>query len=104
MSRYTEFACLDCKVYLFIGKAVVQGGTNAIWCFARGGIESPPNSQQPELTRSLWKMLADHAGHNLRVVVEGSPDEDLVTEDFVEIGGDRNTDISFEEYLKDWPG
>ena len=50
-------------------------------------------------------MLADHASHSLRVVVEG---DDyyvaVIAAGFVEIGGDEIKDISFEEYLKDWSG
>ena len=48
----------------------------------------PPNSHRLELNRVLWKMLADHAGHSLRVVVEGDPNYPLLG-DFVEIGGDE---------------
>ena len=50
-------------------------------------------------------MLADHAGHHLRVVIdiEGTP---YYTDDLFDnltlIGGDAIGDISFEEYLSDW--
>ncbi len=101
MSRSADFACLDRKVHLFLGGTAFRGDT--IWYFAMGPIGSPPNFQQPELTRSLWKMLADHAGHNVRVIVEGSPEDDLVTDEFIEIGGDRIIEVSVGEHLKDWP-
>jgi hypothetical protein len=104
MSRYTELACLDCKVRPFLGKVILQESTDTVWYFSRGLAGSPPHSQQPELTRSSRKMLADHASHNLRVIVEGSPEDDLVTDEFIEIGGDRIIEVSVEEYLKDWPG
>jgi hypothetical protein len=104
MSRYADFACIDCKVKLWLGKAIFceDGSINY---FKIGEQEDPPNSQRPELTRTIWKMFADHAGHNLRVIVEGEPDEDILEDEaFVEIGGDTIHDISFAEHLKDWEG
>jgi hypothetical protein len=104
MSRYADLVCIDCKVSLWLGKAIFRED-NSINYFKIGDQEDPPNSQRLELNRAIWKMLADHAGHNLRVIVEGEPDEDILEDDaFVEIGGDTINDISFDEYLKDWPG
>jgi hypothetical protein len=48
-------------------------------------------------------MFADHAGHALRVVTDPSPDY-ASFDDFVEIGGDEDGDISIIAYLKDWAG
>jgi hypothetical protein len=49
-------------------------------------------------------MLADHAGHHLRVVVEDNPDTALLDDDdFVEIN-DLGYEISFEKYLEGWEG
>jgi hypothetical protein len=72
--------------------------------FHIGGPEDPRNAQRPELNRTLWKMLADHAGHNLRVVLGDSEDYERMLEEFVEVGDDGLNGISFEKYLKDWPG
>lgn len=103
MSRYANFACIDCKVKLWLGKAIFRED-DTIDYFKIGSEEDPPNSQRPELNRTIWKMFADHAGHQLRVVVEGDPDEDLLDDDdFVEIGG-HGSAISFDQYLKDWHG
>jgi hypothetical protein len=101
---FAYFACIDCKVYLFLGKAIVRG--ERVSYFHIGGPSSPRNAARPELTRSLWKMLADHAEHNLRVALQGDETFARIAEDeeFVRIGGDTDTDITFEEYLKDWPG
>jgi hypothetical protein len=48
-------------------------------------------------------MLADHARHSLRVIVEGDPEYRLLG-DYTEIGGEIDKDIDFGSYLKDWPG
>jgi hypothetical protein len=105
MSRYAQFACMECKVALFLGK-IVYTAADSINFFHLGGIDIP-NTQRLELNRVLWKMLADHANHPLRVVTEGTREYDVLTDDeeVVWIGGDEpGRDIPFEEYLKDWNG
>lgn len=100
---YGRLACMDCKVALWPGKAVKRGGKVSF--FHVGSAEQPPNAARPELNRVLWKMLADHAEHNLRVALQGHEDDEyIIQEGFVGIGGDTPHDISFEDYLKDWPG
>ncbi len=44
-----------------------------------------------------------HAGHPIRVAVEGAPDFDVIG-DYTEIGGDEFMDISFDDYLRGWKG
>jgi hypothetical protein len=61
------------------------------------------NSGQPELTRALWKFLADHATHPLRVLLPDTPGYDDLDQ-FRGIGGDERGDVSFAEYLDGWPG
>ena len=105
MSRYATFACMDCKISLFLGKIVFHAG-GTIHYFHLGAIETP-NSHRLELNRVLWKMLADHAGHPLCVLVEGTPEYDTFMNDeqVVRIGGDEpGHDISFEESLRGWGG
>lgn len=101
---YGYFTCLDCKVYLFLGKSVIRDDKPSY--FHIGSALEPRNAARPELNRVLWKMLADHAEHNLRVAIQGDETFERIREDetFVRIGGDTDIDISFEEYLKDWPG
>src|SRR5690242_19322127 len=104
MSRYASLACMDCHVELWLGKAIFKDNKH-IDRFHRGTEKDPPNSQQAALTRALWKMLADHAGHTLRVVIEGTPEyEQLGDLGFIQIGGDEYKDISFDQYLKGWNG
>jgi hypothetical protein len=105
MSRYAHFACLECKVTLFLGK-VVSRSDDTVNYFHRGESQLR-NSQRPELNGTLWKMLADHAGHPLRVLLEWTPEYDAFMDDeaVVRLGGDEpGHDIPFEEYLKDWDG
>ena len=104
MSRYAVFACLDCKISLFLGKIVFTPSDDIN--FFHRGVADARNWQRPELNRVLWKMLADHANHPLRVVTEGTQEYNtLMDEDLVWIGGDEpGHDISCEEYLKDWDG
>jgi hypothetical protein len=101
MNRYADLVCIECKVKLWLGKAIFREDGRIAY-FKVGGPQDPPNSQRPELNRSVWKMFADHAGHQLRVVVEDSPDAGLLENgNFVRIGGPRAA-ISFEKYLEGW--
>jgi hypothetical protein len=103
MARSAYFACMDCKVKLWVGVAIPR---DTVEYFSHFGDEKR-NWQDLELNRVVWKMLADHAGHHLRVILEWTPEYDAFVEEenVVEIGGDDpEYDISFEAYLKDWEG
>ena len=103
MSRYAWFACTDCKVMLWLGKAVFHDSDERINFFHIGPSEEPPNAARTVLNRVLWKMHADHARHTLRVVADQDPAYPSL-EEYVEIGGDEERDIDFEAYLKGWGG
>jgi hypothetical protein len=92
---------MDCRVMLWLGKAIFKDGR--IDHFHIGEPEQPPNAQRLELDRVVWKMLAGHVGHPLRVVLDEDKEFELL-DDFVEIGGDECKDISFKEYLEGWSG
>lgn len=103
MSRYAQLACMDCKVLCFPGKAVYRQDERIDY-FKIGPASEPANWQRPELNRVIWKMLADHAGHHLQVVVSGDAEFEQAA-DFAMIGGVTGTqEISFEDYLTDWDG
>ena len=70
MSRYGFLVCDDCKDMLWLGKAV-YGEDNRIDHF---NINSPEakDSDNSVLNRAVWKMLAEHAGHTLRVAIDDS--------------------------------
>lgn len=102
MSTYAWFACTTCKVHLWLGKAVYNED-KSIHYFHIGAAESPRNSEQPTLNRVLWKMLADHAGHPLRVITPQDAEYQEL-DAYREIGGDQYGDIEVEDYLRDWRG
>jgi hypothetical protein len=102
MSSYAHLACLDCKVTRILGK-VVAHGERQVDHFHLGLASEPLNWERPQLNQVVWKMLADHAGHQLRVLTSWDPDFELLA-DFTMIGGPDATDISVEDYLKDWDG
>jgi hypothetical protein len=103
MSRYANMVCFDCRQRLWLGKSVYKPGSQGVAYFHLGPADTPANSKQEKLTRALWRFLAEHASHQIRVVVEGVDDDD-VDDEYAQIGGDRAMDISFDEYLKDFPG
>jgi hypothetical protein len=105
MARSAFFVCMDCKVKFWLGKAVFHPNDTVDYFFGVG--HEAHNWQNQEANHVLWKMLADHAGHPLRVLVEWTPEFDALVEDeeVVWIGGDEiGHEISIEEYLTDWDG
>ena len=92
---------MRCNVYLWLGK-VIHHNHEPVY-FHIGRADEPPHWARQQLNAVLWKMLADHARHPLKVVVEGDPDYEP-TEDTIEIGGDATDGLGFAEYLNGWPG
>jgi hypothetical protein len=88
---------------LWLGKAVCADHERCISFFHMGTAEEPPNSARPLLNRVLWKLLAEHARHTLRVVTDQDPEYKRL-EDYIEIGGDEDRDRNFETYVEGWPG
>lgn len=103
MSRYGHFACFDCRIGIWLGKAVFDANNDHVSYFHISDPLASRNWQRQTLSKVIWKFLADHAGHRLHVVVEGEP-LDREFEDFVIIGQDTIGFPTFEEYLRDWPG
>jgi len=84
-----------------LGKAV-RGPDRSVRYFHRGPSQ-PPNSQKLDLTRALWKFMADRVSHQVEVLLDEDSRFDEVAA-YVDIGGAQTIDRSFDEYLKDWPG
>jgi hypothetical protein len=102
MSIYAELVSHQQKRTLFLGRVVRDSG-KVNW-FSSGPEYYPPNSEQPELTKALWKFLTDTAGETLVVKTEGDPGYDATAE-YQEVGGDpEDGDISFDEYLHGFTG
>jgi hypothetical protein len=102
MSSYAHLACLDCKISRLLGKVVARAGSQVDY-FHLGAATEPLNWQRSQLNQVVWKMLADHSGHQLRVITSWDPAFELLA-DFTMIGGPDADDISVEDYLQDWGG
>lgn len=100
MSTDGYLVCRDCRWSLFLGKAISSG--TQVDFYHRGGAEREHPWQRHELNQVLWKFLADHTSHQIRVLQE----HEMSDEDWNAgtIGGDTDKDISFEEYLRGWGG
>jgi hypothetical protein len=107
MSEYGYLACFDCGVSLWLGKAVKQPDTTIDYYLIGDGAR---NWQQPDVSRALWKMLADHTGHTITVIASmGERYQDWTAAQdtnglFATIGGDGANDVPFDGYLAGWPG
>jgi hypothetical protein len=107
MSEYGYLVCSDCRVVLDLGKAV-KAPDGPVSYYQIGDQE--PNWQMPDVSRALWKMLADHTGHCLRPIRESSPEyeawlaDEEATGGYTVIGGDKLDDVPFADYLAGWPG
>jgi hypothetical protein len=110
MSIYGYFACMDCKVILWLGKALFRNAEDVtdyrVFYFHMGEEHDPLDSEQRDLSAVLWKLLADHTDHRLCPLLDDSDEfNDLVADESAyEIGGDTFKDVSFADYLADWPG
>lgn len=95
--------CPSRKLTLGMGKPLREpDGT--IRQFASGNETFPPNSEQPDLTKALWKFLADTAGEALYIKFDYGEEFETIA-GYPEIGGDAEDDnIPFEDYLRGWSG
>lgn len=102
MSIYCDLLCEDCKVGFWLGKAVFAD-QKSVKYFHRVNKTNLRNWEQVVLNQALWKFLADHKGHNLRVLadyeIEQLIEEDCL-QDYTNIEGSVGN--SFTEYLEGW--
>jgi hypothetical protein len=101
MSDSADLVCVDCHFDLPLGR--FWNTADRRYLFQPDG---RPSSRSEEVTRALWKMLAEHVYHNLRVLGEGSALwEELDLKRLRTVGGDRpGWDPTLTEFLADWPG
>jgi hypothetical protein len=102
MSRYAWLVCEDTKEMLWLGKVVTNEQLGETYLHI-GGRTDPPNSRNALLSRAVMKFLAEHIGKTLCVWPEDTFDSQ-VTEEYVEIGGDGEGDISLEAYSLGYKG
>jgi len=103
MSISAYLVCPSRKLTLGIGKPLREpDGT--IRKFAMGNETFPPNSEQLDLTKALWKFLADTAGEPLYVKFSGDEEFETIA-GYPQVGGwAEDGDIPFEDYLRGWSG
>jgi hypothetical protein len=102
VSESAYLVCAPCRVKLPLGKPLREPD-GPIIRFHDGAEDTPPNSAQPLLTRSLWKFLAEHAGHPVRVKSSYEADFPAIAE-FTTLGSDAIGETTLEKYVRDWPG
>ncbi|RZS29536.1 hypothetical protein EV193_12021 [Herbihabitans rhizosphaerae] len=100
MSVYAYLVCDKNKRFMYLGKPV-RDEDDSINRFSAG---PGSNSANVELTKSLWKFLADNADGTFRVVYDHGREFDMITENYVEIGNDAIGAIDFPDYIRDWHG
>src|SRR5262245_48209723 len=100
MARYGYLICEDCKVYLWLGKAI--SNADRVQYFHIGGSQRFTNIDRPIMNKVLWKMLADHTSHTLRVKVAYEFAVEVGT-GYSEIGGEGPGDTPFDTYVSGWP-
>jgi hypothetical protein len=101
LSIYSYFNCHTCQQTLWLGKAVWDQGDQPSY-FHIGDANRPPYWKREQLNQVLWKFLAAHTAHHIDVRLEHEMSEEMW--DYQNVGGDRNNDISFEQYLDGWHG
>lgn len=97
---YVYWVCEDCKTYLFLGENRLPGGYKEPYLHADAD-DTLRNFDHPQLNPGLWKTLAIHTGHHMRVIDEYHADTDTVA-GYAKIGAER--DVSWKNYLKGWYG
>ena len=102
MSEMAYLVCARCEVSLALGKPV-RDAAGSVGYFHLGSAQSPPNSARPQLTRALWKFIAEHGRDHLRIVTDYDDEFETIA-DYREVGGDTDNDIPLDTYLRGWPG
>jgi len=94
MDSQASFVCVDCRELLHLGNVKIDE-RRKVCSFHRVSPVDLPNHEQTMLNRALWKMLADHAGHALRVVIECDGDAQTLR-GYREMGCDDFEDVGYE--------
>lgn len=101
MSIYGYLNCHTCQQTLWLGKAVWDTGDQPSY-FHIGDANRPQQWKREQLNQVLWKFLADHTSHPIDVRLESEMSEEMW--DYQKVGGDRDNDISSEQYVNGWQG
>ena len=96
MSQYAYLICEQCKSAIFLGQAVMARDNASVFYFHRGPAGAVKNANNEILNKAIWKMLAEHVNHSIRVVLEYSIDPETWKE------MTRLDEPSLEAYIGDW--
>jgi hypothetical protein len=98
MSRYAWLVCPERGLSLWLGKVCTDDSGRRQYHI--GDADALPNANRDLLNRVLWMLLAESEGSMLKVVTDRDPEYEQL-DCYVEIGGDRICDLSFEAFLRD---
>jgi hypothetical protein len=93
-----SLVCAPMHFALPLGHVLRDEGGGIIG-FHLGDHDDPPNPEQPQASKSLWKFLADTMERPLTVVTDDQPDAAVIT-GYQQIG----RDIPLADYLAGWDG
>ena len=102
MSVYGYLVCHDCRQKLWLGKACGEPGEGRVSYYHIGSEREPPHWQRELLNTVLWKFVADHTSHRVRILLEQEMEDEQCG--YRSLGGDAVDDLSWGEYVEGWPG
>lgn len=101
MSIDGYLGCRECRKLIYLGK-IVYGENVGDNYFAIAG---QATSQDTQTVRAIFKMFGECIGHDIRVMKSGDPQlDELMDTEYLYIGDVAPYGITFEDYLRDWPG
>jgi hypothetical protein len=96
MADFARLVCFDCRIVLSLGNFWQADGPEERRLV---DFDGRPSSASAGLNRALWRWLAQHVYHEVRLVGEQSPDAERIDPyAFEPIQGDE----AVAEYLEGW--
>jgi hypothetical protein len=80
---------------LWLGKALHD--QRGVFGYHIGTSDEPPHWKRDLLNQVLWKFIAEHTSHRIDVRLEHEMTEEMFG--YQDIGGDRDNDVTYENYL-----
>ena len=95
-----RIACKQCKLFLSLGEVMQQADDSSVYVKSPG-IVAPYEKKAVHM--ALWKLLAEHMQHDIRVIDESSSDY-KDTDTYWDIGNTQRKGITLIRYLEGWGG
>ncbi|MFC4123690.1 hypothetical protein [Nocardia rhizosphaerae] len=102
MSESASLACSECRVQIDLGKAVKD--LSRVRYFHSGDSDKKRNPDNGLISAVLWKFLAEHGYHGVRVYSDYDAKYDDEVAGYEEIGGDGIGEVSLRDYVANWSG